>query len=412
MRPHGLLDRGILTVSFLGIALHPFVVGLLLRRLLSLDLGVAPYSGYCPIRGATAPGPFGGVACGGLAAWAYHLYLPWICFALFFLPMYTRMFRTRVLGALGEPYVRTARAKGASEARVVRAHVLRNAIVPIVPMLAMDVGTAITTAIYIEAIFDVHGLGTYAIGALSGDAGTYDLAAIMQVVFVVAVAVVVLNLVADLVLLAVDPRITGRSGRRGLWRTDDGGIARRRVVIAAAAAALAVGGGVALAQRPHGADQPRVAAFARRRAPGRARLARVAPLRRGLAPARDPDASTWGRTAGSSARASRIPRSEPVDLVPPAPDAVDPRAAGFSLQYVGDATIGPRKIHGFVASPAVAFDPPLPSSLPPDGAWVGSFAGPGPIPHGTDVYVGVGQFAEPGAAFALTLVTNTSFKLH
>ena len=91
--------------------------------------------------------------CGGPADWAAHLALPWLTFALFFVALYLRMVRTRMIEVLDEPYVRTARAKGASEPQVVRRHALRNGISPIVTMIGMDIGMAIGIAMYIETVF-------------------------------------------------------------------------------------------------------------------------------------------------------------------------------------------------------------------------------------------------------------------
>jgi peptide/nickel transport system permease protein len=79
-----------------------------------------------------------------------------------FLPLYARMIRTRLLETLGEPFVLTARAKGASELRILRRHVLKNALLPIMTMLAMDMGTALTAAIYVETVFGLSGLGLVA----------------------------------------------------------------------------------------------------------------------------------------------------------------------------------------------------------------------------------------------------------
>src|SRR5512146_1509961 len=246
LRANGLVDRGVLAVSLVGIALHPFVVGLLLKKVFAQGLGIAPFAGYCPLRGRAAVGSFNQTTvCGGVLDWAYHLYLPWVVFALFFLPLYTRMFRARMLQTVGETYVRTARAKGASETRVLVRHVFRNAALPIVPMLAMDVGTAVTTAIYVETIFGIGGIGAFAVQALSGNDGGYDLPAVVGIVFVVACAVVVLNFLADVALVGLDPRITGRGGGRRVWRTADGRVDRRRVALSAAVAAAVAGAVVA-----------------------------------------------------------------------------------------------------------------------------------------------------------------------
>src|SRR5204862_546577 len=82
-------------------------------------------------------------ACSGPVGWAEHLAIPWIVFAVFFVALYSRMIRARMLEALDQDYVRTARAKGAPQRRVLFKHALPNTVLPIVTMLAMDIGTAI-----------------------------------------------------------------------------------------------------------------------------------------------------------------------------------------------------------------------------------------------------------------------------
>jgi peptide/nickel transport system permease protein len=153
--------------------------------------------------------------CGGVGQWAWHLLLPWLTFALFFVALYMRIVRARMLEVLEEPWVRTARAKGASEFRVIRAHALRNAIAPIVTMSAMDAGMAIGVAMYIETVFGLPGLGRTLIRALAGFQG-YDLPVILAVTMVAAAVIILLNLVADLLLVAIDPTVV-RQGR-GLTR--------------------------------------------------------------------------------------------------------------------------------------------------------------------------------------------------
>ncbi len=206
LRPQTVFDRSVFTLAILGIVLHPFVIGLILRGVVANRWHLAPDGGYCPLSAPPPASLFGPQPCGGLAAWASHLWLPWITFAFFFLPLYTRMVRARVLENLGARYVLTARAKGASEWRVVSRHVSRNAAGPVIAMLAMDVGTVVTAAIYIETIFGLGGIGSLVAQNLSGSHG-YDLHVLVGVVFVVAAAITVLNLLADFATLALDPRI-------------------------------------------------------------------------------------------------------------------------------------------------------------------------------------------------------------
>ena len=91
--------------------------------------------------------------------WAYHLILPWATFAILFAALYVRMIRANVMETLNEDYVRTARAKGAPEWMVMRSHVLRNALLPVVTMLGMDIGIALGGAIFTESVYGLPGLG-------------------------------------------------------------------------------------------------------------------------------------------------------------------------------------------------------------------------------------------------------------
>jgi peptide/nickel transport system permease protein len=217
-RPRSLFDRLSLGLSVAAISTHPLVVGLLLQLFVGNKWKLLPASGYCTVSSPSkadlaywqrfapsgTPEP-----CGGVGHWAWHLVLPWITFALFFVALYMRIVRARMLEVLEEPWVRTARAKGASEFRVVRVHALRNAIAPIVTMTAMDAGMAIGVAMYIETVFGLPGLGRTMIRALAGLEG-YDLPVILAVTLVAAAAIILLNLVADIVLLAIDPTVARR----------------------------------------------------------------------------------------------------------------------------------------------------------------------------------------------------------
>ena len=221
-RPRSWLDRVSVALGLAAISTHPLVVGVLLQLFVGNRWNVAPPSGYCPLVGSGPEPPPPGLAatgdatCGGPADWATHLALPWITFALFFVALYMRVARARMLEVLEEPYIRTARAKGASELRVVGAHALRNGISPIVTMIGMDAGMAIGIAMYIETVFVLPGLGRTTVLALGNQSGI-DLPVILAVTLVAAAAVILLNLVVDLVLLAVDPRIS-RAGLRGIVR--------------------------------------------------------------------------------------------------------------------------------------------------------------------------------------------------
>jgi peptide/nickel transport system permease protein len=210
-------DRGLLTVTLIGISLHPIVIGVILQTFAGNRWHLAPAGGYCGLVSKTPllANRFDNhpPICGGLTDWASHMVLPWITFAFFFIALYMRIIRVRLLDVLDADYVRAARAKGASEPRVLRRHALPNTILPVVTMLAMDIGTAVGVAVYVETVYRLPGLGRMTIGAISGDAG-FDLPVIIAVVLIVGTAIILLNLVADIVLALVDPRVEKMGARR------------------------------------------------------------------------------------------------------------------------------------------------------------------------------------------------------
>jgi hypothetical protein len=122
----------------IGVSAHPVWIGLILSYFLGYRFHLAPIAGYCDFFNQST-----GADCGGPTQWAYHMILPWMTFALLYAALYVRMIRANVMEAKHEDYVRTAVAKGASQSRVMRVHVLRNALLPIVTILGMDIGFAL-----------------------------------------------------------------------------------------------------------------------------------------------------------------------------------------------------------------------------------------------------------------------------
>jgi peptide/nickel transport system permease protein len=215
--PRTILDRTVVAVSLIGISTHPLVIGLVLQLLFTVHWRLLD-GGYCNFfHHATAPAathvfsPSQSFAqCQGPREWATHLILPWITFAAFFVALYMRVLRARLLETLGTHYVRTARAKGAGETRVLTKHALPNVIAPTIIMLAMDAGTAIGISIYIEVVYGLQGIGHLVLNALSGERG-YDLPLILGVMFISATAIIALNAIADVIARLIDPRITSIS---------------------------------------------------------------------------------------------------------------------------------------------------------------------------------------------------------
>jgi peptide/nickel transport system permease protein len=196
LRPRSLLDRGAMVFVLIGISAHPVWLGLLLSYFIGYRLGLTPLGGYCDLVNPSTQ-------CGGPVQWAHAMILPWITFAVLFAALYVRMIRANVLEAMNEDYVRTARAKGASETIVMRSHVLRNAMLPVVTMLGMDIGLAMGGAIFTESVFGLPGIGKTAVTALEG----FDLPTVQGIVVFATIAIIVFNLAVDLLYAVIDPRI-------------------------------------------------------------------------------------------------------------------------------------------------------------------------------------------------------------
>jgi peptide/nickel transport system permease protein len=196
LRPRSLLDRGAMVFVLIGISAHPVWLGLLLSYFIGYKLGLTPLGGYCDLVNPST-------ACGGPVQWAHAMILPWVTFAILFAALYVRMIRANVMEAMNEDYVRTARAKGAPEHVVMRSHVLRNAMLPVVTMLGMDIGLAMGGAIFTESVFGLPGIGRTAVVALEG----FDLPTVQGIVVFATVAIIVFNLGVDLLYAAIDPRI-------------------------------------------------------------------------------------------------------------------------------------------------------------------------------------------------------------
>jgi peptide/nickel transport system permease protein len=196
LKPRSLLDRLAMVFVLIGISAHPVWIGLILSYFIGYRLQLTPLGGYCDLINPSTD-------CGGPVDWFHSMILPWITFMLLFAALYVRMIRANVLETLNEDYVRTARAKGAPESQVMRSHVLRNALLPVVTMLGMDIGLALGGAIFTETVFGLPGLGKVAVEALTG----FDLPIVMGITVFATLAIIVFNLAVDLLYAVIDPRI-------------------------------------------------------------------------------------------------------------------------------------------------------------------------------------------------------------
>jgi peptide/nickel transport system permease protein len=194
-RPRSLRDRAATIFSLGGLSTPTFVLGLLMLYLFFFQLTVHgwslfPGNGYVPLTSNPIE-------------WARHLLLPWITLAVTYAASYSRLVRGSLLEVLGEDYIRTARAKGLSERRVVLRHGLRSALTPVVTLLGIDLGSLLGGAIVTEAVFGLQGVGQTAVQAVT----TGDLPIIFGTVMFAAFFVVIGNLLVDLVYAMLDVRV-------------------------------------------------------------------------------------------------------------------------------------------------------------------------------------------------------------
>jgi peptide/nickel transport system permease protein len=193
-RARSLFDRASTVLVLIGLSMPVFVVGELLIVAVFVPLN---QHGFTWIQTQYA-GP-----SQGLGVWTGHMLLPWISLAVVQAAIYTRLMRGQLLTTLGEDYIRTARAKGLSERRVIFLHGVRAALTPVVSQLGIDIGQLLGGVVVIEVVFGLQGLGQVAVAAIYQD----DLPVIIGFVLVAAAFVVVANIVVDLGYAVLDPRV-------------------------------------------------------------------------------------------------------------------------------------------------------------------------------------------------------------
>ena len=184
------LDRIVMGFSVVGFSIPVFVIGFGLIYVFSLQLGWFPVQGYQRLAE-------------GLWPWLQHLILPALALSVIFVAFIARMTRTSVLEVLGEDYIRTARAKGQTETKVLIRHALRNAAVPIVTVIGFAFAILIGGVVVTESVFNIPGLGLLTVDAVLNR----DFPTIQAVVLLFSFIYVLINLVIDLSYTVLDPRI-------------------------------------------------------------------------------------------------------------------------------------------------------------------------------------------------------------
>lgn len=183
-------DRSIMGFSVLGFSVPVFVIGYGLIYVFSVKLGWLPVQGYQRMAD-------------GLGGWAFRLILPSLALSVIFVAFIARMTRTSVLEVLGEDYVRTARAKGQTEWKVLMRHALRNAAVPIVTVIGLAIAILIGGVVVTESVFTIPGLGLLTVEAVLNR----DFPTIQAVILFFSVIYVLINLLIDVSYTFLDPRI-------------------------------------------------------------------------------------------------------------------------------------------------------------------------------------------------------------
>jgi peptide/nickel transport system permease protein len=185
------VDRAAMVFALFGVSAPVFWLGYIMLFIFWFQLHWAPPPGLD--IGETVP----------QAILAGKFVLPWITLSLLYAAFYARMVRGNLIETMGEDYIRTARAKGLSERRVIFKHGLRAGLTPVVTMLGIDIGYMLGGLLITETVFDLDGIGKYAIQAIRNS----DFPSVMGVTIFAAFFVVAANLIVDVVYAALDPRV-------------------------------------------------------------------------------------------------------------------------------------------------------------------------------------------------------------
>ncbi len=190
LRRRTMVDRAAMGFALFGVSAPVFAVGLFALFVFWQQLDWSPGTGYVPIR--EDPGE-----------WLAHMILPWAVLALQYAAFYARMVRGNLLETLGEDYIRTARAKGLSERKVIGKHGLRSSLTPVVTIFGLDFSLLLGGAVLTESVFNIPGLGQLVISAVNRS----DIPVVLAVTVVAALFVTFMSLVVDVIYGFLDPRV-------------------------------------------------------------------------------------------------------------------------------------------------------------------------------------------------------------
>ena len=190
LRRGSIFDRFSMGIALAGVSLPVFFTGLIALELFSYKWPIFPNVHYVAITANPL-------------LWARNLVLPWVTLAFLYAALYARLTRAGMLETMGEDYIRTARAKGLPERKVIVKHGMRAALTPIVTIFGLDLGLLLGGAILTETTFSFPGLGQFTIEAIQNQ----DLPEIQGVVMLAAFFIVIANMIVDILYAVVDPRV-------------------------------------------------------------------------------------------------------------------------------------------------------------------------------------------------------------
>jgi peptide/nickel transport system permease protein len=191
LRPRSIGDRTAMGLAVVGISMPVFFLGPIALYIFWFKLHLLPGTGYASLSEE------------GFGPWLSHWILPWCVLAVLYAAFYARLTRSNLLETMSEDYIRTARAKGLSEKRVIAKHGLRAGVTPVLTVFGLDLAALLGGAIITETIFNLPGIGQLTVQAV----GAQDLNTIAVITLVAAVFVVIANLVVDILYAFLDPRV-------------------------------------------------------------------------------------------------------------------------------------------------------------------------------------------------------------
>ncbi len=190
IKRRSLVDRVSMLSALFFVSAPVFWLGLMALWLFWYKLKISPGTGYVPI----------GQSFGG---WLSHMVMPWVVLALLYAAFYARMTRGNLIETMGQDYIRTARVKGLTEWKVIMKHGVRASLTPVVTLIGLDLGALLGGAVITETVFNLQGIGQWAVNSVFQG----DLPAVLAVTVIVALAVTLMNLIVDVVYAYLDPRV-------------------------------------------------------------------------------------------------------------------------------------------------------------------------------------------------------------